>query len=177
MIRFINGYIVTTESDDAPSRILAVDSEICGCTKMKDHVYLYQFNWVKTANPALSCIPRNPTAWGIVTSPFAIGRVLVLSTARIQVQSPIITKRRAPHARSFGVRLTDTLVQIPIPHIIDRAPRTPHDERANSKESQIRQGSGYREIERIRSHRYRPSCLFRHDSKIPVLGGGDVPHG
>ena len=62
MIRFINGYIVTTESDDAPSRILTVDSEIRGCTKMKDHVYLYQFNWVKTANPALSCIPRNPTA-------------------------------------------------------------------------------------------------------------------
>ena len=27
MIRFMNGYMVTTESEDAPSRMLTVDSE------------------------------------------------------------------------------------------------------------------------------------------------------
>jgi len=61
VIRFMNGYMVTTESDDAPSRMLtdAVRPVVSG---KGHHTYLYQFNWAKTANPALSCNPRNPTA-------------------------------------------------------------------------------------------------------------------
>jgi len=70
------------------------------------HLYLYQFNWVKTANPALSCNPRNPTAWGIVTSLFAIGRVLVLSAVIIQGQNQAYTNTTPEHTiilnRVFG---------------------------------------------------------------------------
>ena len=35
---------MTTESEDAPSRMLAVDGEPPGCRTDDDHPYLYQFN-------------------------------------------------------------------------------------------------------------------------------------
>jgi hypothetical protein len=143
VIRFMNGYMVTSESEDAPSRMLTVCGERSGCGADDDHGYLYQFNWVKTANPALSCNPRNPTAWGKVTSPFAIGRVLVLSTIKGETKQAVSTGYQTPHEHPIACtgrvrkRLTDTLIQIPIPHIVNRASRPSHDERANSEEGQV----------------------------------------
>lgn len=37
------------------------------------------------------------------------------------------------------IRLTDRLVQVPIPHIINRASRTPHDESTSTKQRDVGQ--------------------------------------
>jgi len=47
--------------------------------------------------------------------------------------SPATSQHQTPE--TTWERLTNTLVQIPIPHIIDRTPRSSHNERADSEEA------------------------------------------
>ena len=59
---------------------------------------------------------------------------------------------------------TYALVQVPVPHIVDGAPCPAHDERAEPKQTNVRQGRRERGLQRVRRHgnrpRYAPGLRF-----------------
>lgn len=87
MIRFINGYITTSESDDAPSRMLISQEKerqlhiVLEINVMSEGrgMHLYEFSCASTASPRESWPPRKTTAFVGVTSPLASGLDLVRS--------------------------------------------------------------------------------------------------
>jgi len=68
---FIRGYMVTSDSEEAPSNILVRIGEKFSTQKKVS--YLYQFNCRRTPNPTVSCPARKPSACFWVISPRASG--------------------------------------------------------------------------------------------------------
>lgn len=54
----------------------------------KRAAHLYQFSWVSTASPALSCSPKKPIACPVEISPLASGLSLVLSAVYCPLNVP-----------------------------------------------------------------------------------------
>lgn len=85
-MRFMKGYIETTDKEDAPKRMLNVPkihvqyllvNEFLSGLKLTN---LYQFNCTSTPSPADSWSPRKATACVGVMSPRARGRSFVRSS-------------------------------------------------------------------------------------------------
>lgn len=63
---------------------------------------------------------------------------------------------REEEEQTFQGILTYSFVEVLIPHIVDRASRTTHDERPETKKADISQVCGQRHTERVGGHRDRP---------------------
>jgi hypothetical protein len=79
--RFINGYIVTTDNEEAPSRMLEeYIYKFITCQAIhqdQKETNLFQFNCSRMPKPTDSCAPKNATACFWLISPRAKGRSLV----------------------------------------------------------------------------------------------------
>ena len=110
-----------------------------GFGEKKVRTYLYQFNCVSTASPAVNWGARNAMAWPGVMSPRARGRVLVRSMFVWCVSKCI----------EYPERRTDGVVQVPIPQVVDRASSAAHYQSAGSEQGDVCQRDGRWRVERI----------------------------
>jgi hypothetical protein len=96
--------------------------------QVSSETHLYQLSWVKIPKPTESCKPRKDKACRGLISPEARGRSLVRS-------SRCLFSQRLPSGDVvLGLCLTDPLVDVSIPQIVNRAARTAHDERSCAKQ-------------------------------------------
>jgi hypothetical protein len=123
--------------------IVKCDSEVHQGDRNQLKAYLYQFSWRRTPSPAVNCVPKNTRACFRLMSPRARGRSLVLSYCHI---------RFVRLRKDIKNEHTNSLVQIFIPHIIDCAPCSSHDERSKTKQAKIREWHAYGGLCSIRSH-------------------------
>ena len=116
-------------------------------------------------------------------SPFAIGRVLVLSTIRIRVQTPVNTEDQTPHQNTRGrkagrgsptplskFRSHISLIVHPAPRITN----APIPKRLRYVKGVVTGRLSAYDAIVIDQAATGP---FRHDSEIPVSGEDDALHG
>jgi len=130
VIRFMNGYMVTTESEDAPSRILTVGGETSNREDMTPPVPV-PVELGQDSQPCAQLDPEEPDSLRNVH--VSVRNRTRFSSLYNPNSSPATSQHQTP--KTTWERLTNTLVQIPIPHIIDRTPRSSHNERADSEEA------------------------------------------
>lgn len=146
-MRFMSGYIVTTDNDDAPKRMLRKVRVPSYRVKVSTH--LYQFSWSSTPRPIPSCPAKNIRACLWVMSSLASGRSRVLSWTR---------NLRDHHLFDTAVieQLTYCPVQPLVPHIIYCASCAAHDQSTGSKQNSVDQWSSDRSVQGVSCHCYRP---------------------
>lgn len=116
--------------------------------------HVYQLNWRRTARPTESCAPKNKNASLRVKSPRASGRSFVLAIGCVakvvQVSEVSVCQRWMNSGR------TNRLVQVLIPHIIDRTSSSSHNQSTYPAETDICERNRRWEVEGVGSHGNRP---------------------